>query len=110
MILQDSEVEMPGRVSALETAIDDAVHLGLPRNLPICRTISFFAPTLMCSVQNLLDGPPAPVEPMTVLFQPGARAVLATPRASPPAKAAWLHDHMANLERAGIVFRNPQTI
>ena len=59
---------------------------------------------------ELLDGPPAPVEPMTVLFQPGARAVLATPRASPPAKAAWLHDHMANLERAGIVFRNPQAI
>ena len=31
-------------------------------------------------------------------------------RASPPAKAAWLHEHMANLETAGMVFWNPQAI
>ena len=41
---------------------------------------------------------------------PGARAVRVKPRASPPAKAAWLHVHMANFETAGMVFRNPQAI
>ena len=31
-------------------------------------------------------------------------------RASPIAKAAWLPDYMANLEKAGIVFRDRQAI
>ena len=43
-------------------------------------------------------------------LQSGARAVRAKPRASPPAKATWLHEHMANLETVGMVFRNPQAI
>ena len=47
---------------------------------------------------------------MTVRLQPGARAVQAKPRASPPAKAAWPNENMANLQTAEIVFRNPQTI
>ena len=58
----------------------------------------------------LLGDPPARVEPMTVRLQSGERAVRATLRASPPAKAAWLHEHMSNLEKNGIVFRNPQAI
>ena len=58
----------------------------------------------------LLGDPPAHVQPMTVRLQPGARAVWAKPRASPPAKAAWLYEHMANLETAGTGFRNPQAI
>ena len=58
----------------------------------------------------LLGDPPARVESMTVRLQPGARAVRAKPRTSPPAKAAWLHEHMVNLETAGMVFRNPQAI
>ena len=41
-----------------------------------------------------LGDPPARVDPMTVRLQPGARAVRAKLRASPPAKAAWLHDTM----------------
>ena len=47
---------------------------------------------------------------MTVRLQPGARAVRAKPRASPPAKTAWLHEHMTDLDTAGMVFRNPQVI
>ena len=35
---------------------------------------------------------------MTVWLQPGARAVRAKLRASPPAKAAWLHDTMVTPE------------
>ena len=56
----------------------------------------------------LLGDPPERVEPMAVRLQPGARAMRVKPRASPPAKAAWLHEHMANWETAGMVFRNPQ--
>ena len=43
-------------------------------------------------------------------LQPGARAVRAKPCASPPAKAAWLHEQIDNLETAGMVFRNLQAI
>ena len=47
---------------------------------------------------------------MAVLLQLGARPVGAKPRAPPPAKAAWLHEHMANLETVAMVFQNPQLI
>ena len=47
---------------------------------------------------------------MMVGLQPSARAVRATPHASPPAKAAWLHEYMSNFETAEIVFRNSQVI
>ena len=66
------------------------------RNVPRCCAISFFARTLMYSA--LLGDPLARVEPMTVRLQPGARAVGAKLRASPPAKAAWLHDTMVTPE------------
>ena len=46
----------------------------------------------------LLGDPPPRVEPMTVRLQPGARAVRAKLGASPPAKAAWLHDTMVTPE------------
>ena len=58
----------------------------------------------------LLCNPPARVEPMMVRLQPDARAVRTKPRASPPAKEAWLQEHMPNLETAEKVFRNPQAI
>ena len=45
----------------------------------------------------LLGDPPARVEPMTVRLQPGTRAVRTKLRASPPAKAAWLHDTIVAL-------------
>ena len=101
---------MQDRVGALETAVDDAVDQDLP---PECskmlRAIVFRTP-LDVLRRGLLGDPPAGVEPMTVRLQPGKRAVRAKPRASPPAKAAWLQEHMANLETAGMVFRNSETI
>ena len=47
---------------------------------------------------------------MTVRLHPDARTVRAKPPVSPPAKAAWLHRHMSNLETAGMVFWNVQAI
>ena len=47
---------------------------------------------------------------MTVRVHSVARAVRVKLRASPPAKAVWLHGHMTNMETAGTVFRNPQAI
>ena len=47
---------------------------------------------------------------MTLRLQPGATAVQAKPHASLPAKAAWLYEHTAYLEAAGMAFRNPQAI
>ena len=110
MMFQDSEVEMQHRVGALETAVDDAVNHGLP---PRCANILsdiVFRTLLDVLRRALLGDPPARVDPMTVRLQPGARAVRARPIVPPPAKAAWLHEHMANLETAGMVFRNPQAI
>ena len=63
------------------------------RNVPTRCAISLFAPTFTHSAGN---GSAARVEHMTVRLQPGAWAVRAKPRASPPAKAAWLHEDMAN--------------
>ena len=110
MMFQDSEVEMQDRVSAVETAVDDAVDHGLPPKCAKMLRDIVFRTHLDVFRRALLDDPPARVEPMTVRHQPGARAVRAKPRASPPAKAAWLHEHMADLETAGMVFRNLQAI
>ena len=85
---------------------DDAVDHGLPPECAKMLRDIVFRTHLDVFRRALLGDPPARVEPMTVRLQPGARAVRAKPRASPPAKAAWLHEHMANLETSGIVFRN----
>ena len=107
MMLQDSEVEMQDRMGALETAVDD--HGLPPECAKVLRDI-VFRTHLDVFRRALLGDPPARVEPMTVRLQPGARVVRPKPRASPPAMAAWLHEHMANLETAGMIFRNPQAI
>ena len=110
MTFQDSEVEMQDRVGAMETAVDDAVDHGLPpecakmlRDIGFCTHLDVYR-------RAPLGDSPARVDPMPVRLQPGARSVRAKPRASPPAKAAWLHEHMTNLETAVLVFRNPQAI
>ena len=66
MIFQDSEVEMPDRVDALETAVDDAVDHGLPpegakmlHDIVFCTHLDIFRWTLLGDSR-------APVEPMTV--------------------------------------------
>ena len=110
IIFQDSEVEMQDRVRALETAVDDGVDHSLPPECAKMLRDIVFRTHLDVFRRALLGDPPARVEPITARFQPRARAVRAKPRASPPAKAAWLHEHMANLETAGMVFRNPQVI
>ena len=110
MMFQDSEVEMQDRVGALETAVVDAGDHGLPPECgKVLRDIVFRTHSEVYS-RAMLGDPPAHVEPMMVRLQPGARAVQAKPRASPPAKTAWLHEHMANLETAGTVLRKPQAI
>ena len=109
-MFQDSEVEMQDRVSALETAIDDDVDHGLPPECAKMLRDIVFRTHLDVFRQVLLGDPPARVDPMTVRLQPGARAVQAKPRASPPAKAAWLHEQMTNLETTGMALRNPQAI
>ena len=58
----------------------------------------------------LLGDPPPRVEPMTVRLQPGARAVRAKLGASPPAKAAWLHDTMVTPEGLFTPRRVPQGV
>ena len=40
IIFQDSEVEMQGRVGALETVVDEAVTMAYRRNIPRCCSIS----------------------------------------------------------------------
>ena len=110
MTFQDSEVEIHDRLGALETAVDDAVDLDLPPELAkmLCNIV--FRTHLDVFCRALLGDPPARVDPMTVRLQPGARAVRAKPRAPPSAKTAWLHEHLASLETAGMVFRNQQAI
>ena len=106
MMHQDSQAKVQDRVGALETAVDDSVDHGLPpESAKMLRDI-IFRTHLDVFRRALLGDPPAGVEPMTVRLQPAAKAVRAKPRASPPAKVAWLHEHMANLETAGMVFRN----
>ena len=109
MMFQDSEVGMQDRVGVLETSIDDAVDHGLPECAKMLRDI-VFRTHLDAFRRALLGDPPARVEPMTMRLQPGARAVRAKPLASPPATAAWLHGHLANLETAGMVFPNTRAI
>ena len=110
MMIQDSEVGMQDREDALETVVEDAVDHGLtPECAKMLRDI-VFRTHLDVFRRGLLGDPPARLEPMMVWLQPGARAARAKPRASPPAKAAWLHEHMANLETAGMVSRNRQAI
>ena len=85
MMFQYSEVEMQDHVSALETAVDDTVDHGLP---PVCANMLrdiVFRTHLDVFRRGLFGDPPARVEPMTVRLRPGARAVRATPRSSPPA-------------------------
>ena len=111
IMFQDSEVEMKDRLSALETAVDDAVDHGLRPECAIVLCDIVFGTHLDVLRRALLGAPPQRVEPMTVRLQPGASAVRAKPCvACPPTKAAWLHQHMANLETAGMVFRKPQAI
>ena len=110
MMFQDSEVEMKDCVGALETAVNDTVDHGLPSECAKMLRDIVFRTHLDVFRRALLGDPAAPVEPITVRLQPGPRAVRAKPRASPPAKAALLHEHMANLETARMVFRNPQAI
>ena len=80
------------------------------RNVPRCCVISFSHTRFDVFRRTLSGNPPTRVEPMTVRLQPGASGVLAKPRTSPPAKTAWLHEHMVNLETAEMVFRNPQAV
>ena len=87
---------MQDRVCALVTAVDDAVAHSLPEECAKMLRDIIFRTHLDVFRRTLLGDPPARVEPMTVRLQPGARAVRVKPRASPPAKAAWLHEHMAN--------------
>ena len=110
MMFLDPEMEMQDRVGALETAVDDAVDHGLPPECAKMLHDIVFCTHLEVFHRALLGDPRTRVEPMPVRLQPGARSVRAKPRSSPPAKAAWLHEHMANLETAGMVFRNPQAI
>ena len=110
MKFPDPEVEMQGRVGVLETAVDDAVdHRLSPECVKMLRDIVFLT-HLNVFRRALLGDSSARVKPMTVRLQPGAPAGRAKPRASPPTKAAWLHEHMTNLETAGMVFGNPQAI
>ena len=110
MVSKDSEMEMQDRVVALETAVNDVVDHGLPPECAKMLRDIVFRTHLYVFRRALLDDPPARVEPMTVRLQPGARAMRANPRASPPANAAWLHQHVVNMETAGMVFRNRQAI
>ena len=78
MMFQDSEVELQDRVGALETAVDDAVDLGVPpecakmlRDIDMRSHLDVFR-------RALLSDPPARVEPMSVRLRPGARAVHAS--------------------------------
>ena len=87
MMFQDSGVEMQDRVSAFKTAIDDDVDHGLPPESAKMLRAIVFCTHLHVFRRASLGDPPARVEPMTVRLQPGARAVRAKPRASPPAKA-----------------------
>ena len=100
---------MQDRVCALVTAVDDAVAHSLPEECAKMLRDIIFRTHLDVFRRTLLGDPPARVEPMTVRIQPGAKALRAKPRAS-PAKTACLHEHMTNLEIAGMVFRNPQAI
>ena len=110
MVFQDSEVDVHHRVRALETAVEEAVGHGVPpegakmlHDIVFCTHFDIFG-------RSLLGDPPSRVKTMTVRLQPSAKAMRAKPRASPPAKAAWLLEHMVSLETVGMVFRNPQKI
>ena len=88
MMFQNSEVETLDRVGTLETAVDDTVDRELPpeyakmlRNIGFCTHLDVFR-------RALLGDPPARVESMAVRLRPGARAVLAKSRASPPVMTA----------------------
>ena len=75
-------------MGAFETAVDDTVHHGLlPECAKMLRDIVFRA-HLDVFRRVMLGDPRARVEPMTVRLHPGARAVRAKPRASPPAREA----------------------
>ena len=83
MMFQEYEVEMQDRVGALVTAVDDADDHDLPPECTKMLRDIVFRTNLDVFRRSLLGDPPARVEPMTVRLQPGARAVRATPRASP---------------------------
>ena len=83
MMFQDSEVETQDRVSALETAVDDAVDHGLPPECAKMLRDIVFRTHLDVFRRELLGDPPESVEPMTVRLLPGATAVRPKPRVSP---------------------------
>ena len=65
MMLTDSEVEMQDRVTALETAVDDAVHHGLPPKCAKMLHEIVFLKQLDVFCRASWDDPPPRVEPMT---------------------------------------------
>ena len=77
MMFQDSEVETQDRVSALETAVDDAVDHALPPECAQMLRDIVFRTDLDVFRRALLGDPPSRVVPMTVRLHPGARAVRA---------------------------------
>ena len=99
---------MHHRVRALETAVEEAVGHGVPPEGAKMLHDTVFCTHLDVFCRSLLGDPPSRVETMTVHLQPSAQAMRAKPRASPPATAAWLLEQMVSLERAGMVFQNPQ--
>ena len=100
-MFHDSEVEIKDRLGPLETTVDDAVDHGLP---PECATMLrdiVFRTHRDVFRRALLVDPPACVKHMTVRLQPGARAVRAKPRVSPPAKACLLYTSPSPRDQRG---------
>ena len=75
MTFQNSEVEMQGRVGALETAVDDTVDHSLPPGCANMLRDIVFRTHLDVFRRALSGDPPARVELMTMRLHSGARVV-----------------------------------
>ncbi|CAN0394168.1 unnamed protein product, partial [Ascophyllum nodosum] len=88
----DTEVEAAGETGGFKDALLDRV------------------PKMMRDIcdSEMKQQPPAQVEPMRVVWTPTARTTKAKSRLYAPEKRAWLSEQMKMLERAHMVYLNPQ--
>ena len=96
------------REEALLKAVEEAAKQGMASHC-VARLREMVMERHRGAFRRALTGnPPARVQPMVAKRKQGTGKVRARPKIYSPRKTEWLAKHFAQLEAAGMVFRNPQ--
>ena len=108
MMIGFGDSKMEQREQTLEDAILRAAQAGMPpSNVAKLRRL-VLGDYKEAFRWGLAGEPPAQVEPMQVVWTPTAPTTKAKSRLYAPVKRAWLSEQMKMLERAHMVYLNPQ--